>query len=78
MNTIREMGKHKKKSKAAAPAPGKELTPEQIQQQKIEERLQIYGPDKRELMRQQILQRKQGKKKKHGIRRSGGGDSDNI
>jgi hypothetical protein len=76
MNTIREMGKHKKKSKAAPPPLEKELTPEQIQQQQMEERLQIYGPDKRELMRQQILQRKLGKTK-HGKRRSGG-DSDNI
>jgi hypothetical protein len=52
----------KKKSKpptatAAVPPPPQQLTPEQKQEQELNELLQLYSPDRREAMREKILQR---------------------
>jgi hypothetical protein len=60
------MTKHhsKKKSKlSAAPSQQQQLSREQKQEQELNELLQIYSPERREAMREKILQRNKKKKK---------------
>ena len=58
------MTRHKKnnnnKSTKTATATVPPLTTEQKEEQEIEELLQIYAPERRESMREQIRQRKRG------------------
>jgi hypothetical protein len=61
------MTKHqpKKKSKlsvSSSQQQQQQLLPEQIQHQQMEERLQIYRPELRESIEQQILQRRKNNK----------------
>jgi hypothetical protein len=64
---INKMTKHqpKKKSKlsAASSQQQQQLPPEQKQEQELNELLQIYSPERREAMREKILQRNKKKKK---------------
>jgi hypothetical protein len=64
--SVREMGKHKKK-KVVAVEPSQQqqeqLTAEQKNEQELNELLQIYSPERREAMREKILQRNKKKKK---------------
>ena len=55
------MGKHKKKA-VVAPSQQQQLTPEQKQEQDLNELLQIYSPERREAVREKILQRNKKKK----------------
>ena len=51
------MGKHKKK-KIVVSSQEQQLTAEQKEAQEVNELLQIYSPERREAMREKILQRK--------------------
>jgi hypothetical protein len=51
------MGKHKKK-KVVVSSQEQQLTAEQKEAQEVNELLQIYSPERREAMREKILQRK--------------------
>ena len=59
--SIREMGKHKRKV-VVVPSQQQQPTPEQKEEQEVNELLQIYSPERREAMREKILQRKNKKK----------------